>query len=359
MELLHVIATARSRGAESFAIHLAQELDAVGYSQGVVVLGSERLLDTISVASLEGVKVRGTSWVAKILALRRVLKDHRPRCVLCHGMTPLKVALLASLGMPRIMIVMKKIGMTSPWTEGRCIGLLASRIAARAADAHIALGKNQRSELVELLKVSQDKIVTIPNARRNLALPAGLVPRDAGLVIFVGALEEEKRPEVALRLISQLIEDGVDVRLRYLGDGKLRPYLEGLAATIAPGRVEFCGMVSDVWPHLAQASLLVLTSRTEGVPGAVIEAAMAGLPTVCWDVGDVTSVVKNGVTGFVVPYGDEQAIKGGIAALITTPHLWLEMSSSAREFASQFTIERVALKYQKLLRELKQASCED
>lgn len=359
MDLLHIVATPRSRGAESFALNLARELGTLEMSQGLAVLGSERIVQSFDVDSLQKVDITARSWVTKSCALRRLLKDSTPTHVLCHGLTPLKVALLASRGLPRMTIVMKKIGMTAPWVNGRRLSLAASRVAARAADAHIVLGANQKQELITVLKVDPAKIVIIPNARRNLALPPGAVPRDPALVVFVGALEEEKRPDVALRVISQLIKDGIDVRLRFLGDGRLRPSLERMAASAAPGQVEFCGTVSDVWPHLAEASLLILTSRTEGVPGVLIEASMAGLPAVCWDVGDVTSVVRNGDNGFVVPYEQEAALKESVATLLSNPKLWQEMSVSARGVSVGFEIGRVAPKYHEFFRNLEVARRED
>jgi glycosyltransferase involved in cell wall biosynthesis len=65
------------------------------------------------------------------------------------------------------------------------------------------------------------------------------------------------------------------------------------------GRVEVVGSVEDVRPHLEWAHVLILTSRTEGLPGAILEASAAGRPVVAVDVGGVREAVIDGQTGFV------------------------------------------------------------
>jgi len=66
------------------------------------------------------------------------------------------------------------------------------------------------------------------------------------------------------------------------------------------GLVEFTGSVEDVTPHLAWADVLILPSTTEGLPGAVLEAAAAGVPSVAHDVGGTREAMIDGETGVLV-----------------------------------------------------------
>ena len=78
-------------------------------------------------------------------------------------------------------------------------------------------------------------------------------------------------------------------------------------------RVEFSGSVADITPHLVWADLLLLTSKTEGLPGVLIEAAAAGVPSIAYDVGAIDEVVENGSSGIVV--GD-RTVESAARALI-------------------------------------------
>jgi glycosyltransferase involved in cell wall biosynthesis len=66
--------------------------------------------------------------------------------------------------------------------------------------------------------------------------------------------------------------------------------------------------VDDPERLLPAADLLFLTSASEGVPGVVIEAGLCAVPSVAFDVGSVASVVADGLTGRIVPFGDVDAM---------------------------------------------------
>ena len=79
------------------------------------------------------------------------------------------------------------------------------------------------------------------------------------------------------------------------------------------------GAVPDVAPHLEWAAALVLSSRTEGLPGVVLEALGSGLPVIATAVGGVGDVVIDGTTGRLVPPRDVEALAGAMTALASDP----------------------------------------
>ena len=81
------------------------------------------------------------------------------------------------------------------------------------------------------------------------------------------------------------------------------------------GTVELVGAVADVVPHLEWADVLILTSTTEGLPGAVLEAAFAGVPTAAFDVGGVSEAVIDGSTGRLVNRGDIEALSAALVEM--------------------------------------------
>jgi glycosyltransferase involved in cell wall biosynthesis len=104
--------------------------------------------------------------------------------------------------------------------------------------------------------------------------------------------------------------------------------------------VELVGVVADVLPHLAWADVLILTSTTEGLPGAVLEAAFAGVPTAGFDVGGVSEAVIDGSTGQLVRRGDIDALSAVLVEMATDRAVTRAMGEEARRLAlSRFTLD--------------------
>jgi glycosyltransferase involved in cell wall biosynthesis len=94
--------------------------------------------------------------------------------------------------------------------------------------------------------------------------------------------------------------------------------------------------------------LFVLTSNTEGLPNAVMEAMAAGLPCVVTDAGGSREVVHNGETGFVVPIGDLDRLSKRIGTLLGDDGLRRRMGLKGRESMMAFDCHRMAEQYQRL-----------
>jgi glycosyltransferase involved in cell wall biosynthesis len=76
--------------------------------------------------------------------------------------------------------------------------------------------------------------------------------------------------------------------------------------------VQLMGSIEDVAPHLAWADILLLTSRTEGLPAVTLEAAAVGTTVVAFDVGGVAETMLDGMTGRLVKPGDVEGLVDGM-----------------------------------------------
>ena len=137
--------------------------------------------------------------------------------------------------------------------------------------------------------IAADRITVIPSgARASEHRPAVPERREAAresfgigdelTVALVGALSEEKQPGLAVEAIAQI--DGA--HLLVAGDGPLRTEIATRGITDAPGRVHVLGALADPSPVYDAADVVVLPSRTEGLPGVLIEAGLRG-PALCRD----------------------------------------------------------------------------
>ena len=104
---------------------------------------------------------------------------------------------------------------------------------------------------------------------------------------------------------------------------------------------------------LHAADVFLLPSLTEGLPGVLIEAGMAGLPAVATKVGSVQDILKDGETGFIVPARDEQAFVAMTLRLLGDRQLRQRLGRQAMEFCRRdFDIRRSVQRHEDLFLEL-------
>jgi glycosyltransferase involved in cell wall biosynthesis len=148
----------------------------------------------------------------------------------------------------------------------------------------------------------------------------------------MGRLTRVKRPDRVIELAKRFPE----VNFIIAGDGELREELEAKAAE----NVHFLGVQnSDVMFSLADIALL--TSDSEGMPLTLIEGQMAGVPAIATDVGSVSEIVKNEVTGFVTSTQLDQ-IASSLGRLLGDSMLRSTMAKNSRaRAAKKFSIEKM------------------
>lgn len=106
------------------------------------------------------------------------------------------------------------------------------------------------------------------------------------------------------------------------------------------GNVSFLGWVEDVPTLLNETDIFVLPSYNEGLPRSLLEAAATGVPMIVTPAGGAEKIVKDGETGFVVPFGDHQELADSLETLVNRPDLRKEMGKNARELAeNEFSVE--------------------
>jgi glycosyltransferase involved in cell wall biosynthesis len=151
-------------------------------------------------------------------------------------------------------------------------------------------------------------------------------------------LSPEKGLRYLLEAFAQLRQPvGERLRLRIAGDGPDRSRLDALAERlgIADG-VEFTGWIEhEALPAFLQSlDVFVLPSTYEGFGVAAAEASAMALPVVASRVYGLPDVVKNGVTGFLVPAKDSVALTHAVARLVEDPDLREELGNAGRRYVA-------------------------
>ncbi|HWQ21985.1 MAG TPA: glycosyltransferase, partial [Clostridia bacterium] len=146
---------------------------------------------------------------------------------------------------------------------------------------------------------------------------ATLQAGDAFVFLAVGRLEQAKGFDLLIRAIPFVAISRRGTIFLIVGDGSLRGALEESARGLA--NVRFLGVRDDIPDLMAAADALVLSSRWEGLPMVLLEAASAGLPVIATDIGGVGEVVADQETGLLVPAGDVDALGAAMIRLAGFP----------------------------------------
>lgn len=152
-------------------------------------------------------------------------------------------------------------------------------------------------------------------------------------LITVGNLTWVKSFEDAVYVVHMLTARGRNVRLTIIGEGVERQrLLFAMHDMGVANRVTLAGRrdPTDVLAFLQRSHAFILTSVSEGISNAVLEAMACGLPVVSTDCGGMREVIRNGENGFIVPMRDPESMASAIERLMDSREMCATMGAAAR-----------------------------
>lgn len=178
------------------------------------------------------------------------------------------------------------------------------------------------------------------------------------VIVFVGFFSHDKQPRMLFDAWLRLRDEhALDATLCFIGATKSE-YFE-VDASIADdmrrdaagrqldGRLRFTGAIPDVERYLRLADVFVLPSRREGLPVALMEAMACAVPCVATRLPGATDVlIADGVSGRLVPVGDDRACAAAIAEILRDPARAAAMGRAARQvIVERFTSPAIAKRW--------------
>ncbi|MBI4697464.1 MAG: glycosyltransferase family 4 protein [Nitrospirae bacterium] len=159
------------------------------------------------------------------------------------------------------------------------------------------------------------------------------IPEDSIVVGTVGRIGNEKDYLTFLN-VAKAVADKIDnVFFVIVGEGKGNEKEELIAYARKAGvieRVIFTGYRGDLLNVYKTFNIFLMTSITEGLPNTLLEAMSMGLPVVSTNVGGISELVVNDVSGFMYDVGDADGMAGKIIELISDKQSRLELSIASR-----------------------------
>ena len=234
------------------------------------------------------------------------------------------------------------------WLSQRCY----PRISAVVAQSQF-----MKKELTRYWRVPADKIVVIGNPvnfekiRQLGKEDAHILNAQAFNVLAIGRLHADKQYDLLLRLFSRLDEK---CHLTILGEGAHRKALQRLIAHLhLDGRVTLAGYVDNPYAYMQKVRAVLNVSPYESLPNGLLESIACGTPVVAFDApGGMREFIENGVNGYLVPQGDEEAFLEKIRDLCEHP---LDSKEVKKSIRNNYDSKKIFLAYDHLLQRLSNA----
>ena len=285
----------------------------------------------------------GAAW-----RLSRVIKQLKPDLI--HAHDPLAVTMAAtalSIAEPTpkpVMVASRrtefrlKHSSFSRWTYAQVDGFIAnSRVIG---DRLVTEGVPRAKITIVNEGVDVDRIERLQPANVRAAF---YLPVQAPVVGNVAALVPHKGQHYLIDAAAIAVRQVPDVRFVIVGDGELRHALEEhIRHKHLERHVFLAGFRDDALELTKGFDLFVMSSISEGMCTALVDAMAASKPAVTTDAGAIPEVMVDGETGFLVPIRDHQAMAARIVQLLKNPKLRARMGEAALQRArDRFTVERM------------------
>jgi sugar transferase (PEP-CTERM/EpsH1 system associated) len=345
LRVAHVVDQLALAGMEYGVVKLVNRLDPRRIRSVIVCMRhrvgnvSDLLSDEVPVFELR--KRPGRNW-SVIGRLASRFREERIDIVHSHNWSTFLYSVAAArlAGVP--VAVHGEHGKDDTLRDARRI--LASRILARGVARVCAVSRDLAEEVVRDWGLPPERVARIPNGVDLDSFdgppPSGELRRELGLapddrvVMNTGGFRTIKDHPTLLRAFAIVRREDPAVRLLLVGTGSPeapRAGLDRLAEDLGiADAVRFAGVRHDVPRVLRICDVYVNSSRFEGMSNTILEAMAAGKPVVATDVGGNPELVQEGVTGYLVPAGEEAPMAARLGALLRDSSLRDRMGAAGR-----------------------------
>jgi len=363
--ILHLIETTGPGGAETVLLNIVRRLDSQEFASQVVVTGAGWLSEELHRACVPTtvlVSAGANDW-RFVLRLAKLIRELGIELLHSHLAGMNFYACLAGL-VCRKPVIVTYHGLIGDWQQRTLKNRIKYALIRHVASAVVTVSDFLRRELVRTWGFNAEQVRRIYNGvdfRAFDQVPVGVsirmqfgIPETAPLVGMVGNIRTPKGYEYFVRAARVVADKRPACRFLIVGQGKGK-LLDELRALITGLNLEetviLAGFRDDIPSILRQLDVFALSSVSEGLSIATIEAMAAARPVVVTDSGGPTEIVEDGVTGLVVAPADPEALAEKIMRLLDDPELARKFALRAKEAVrSRFDLDASVRNYVELYR---------
>ncbi len=334
------------RSAGGIARHVSQVTAALDLNDGLAIdiacppnLPIAMPKRTLDLVIPDGLRGHGRA----ISKLRALVREHHYNLVHAHGLRAGIDAAVAVRGLCPVMVTVHNLVQDEIVGRRAPLDRLAEPLVVRLTDKTLTVSREIAERLtasapgsaakVEVLYLGVGPAPEVRRGRDEVRSELGLEGSRRCLVVTVARLAKQKALPMMFDAVGRMEPRPL---LAVLGEGPLEDELRRRVAQMSLSQdVRFLGFRDDVVDIVAAADVFCLSSTWEGVPLAVQEAILLGTPVVATDVGGMSEIVRDGVSGRLVPSGDAAALGSVLAELSNSPELRDRYAATARETLAQ------------------------
>lgn len=351
MNILHVISSPTSGGAEVYVKDLVKYLAQHGHNMHVAFLSSaadagrdieygQDFLNELKVLDIKtyiiGNETRKKPWLGMI-RLRKYVKDND--IDICHTHLAYGIVFSALIKVP---VVYTHHNITRRW------GSITYQVFNKLVDEYVGISKICAAALSEYTGREVNTIFNATSLDKFEGQSRIRVLSNDSIVnvAMVGRLQPQKdylNMLKALALLDSKVKSQISVIIA--GEGsKEHKYelLDYIKKNNLQNTVSLIGVTNNIPHFLYEADIFVMSSAWEGLPIALTEATISGLPCIVTDVGGCSEIIARSNNGIVIKPHNPQALADEISKLIVNKALIKQLSQNAINSADQYSIRKAA-----------------
>ena len=344
-------------GADRVTLTLLQQFDRRLFRPSLIlsqVTGEyiDDLPEDVTVHSLGGKRLF-TSW----LPLTRLLRQQKPDILFSTSSGTNIIAVIAHMlsgRHGRLVLSERNVLAHGKKSLKRRLLIGLKRLLYGRADQITAVSQGVKDDLVQQLGLEAEKITVVYNPIVNeqmLALAQESLDhpwfeQDIPVVLGIGRLVYEKGFDILFQAIAQVREKR-PIKLVILGHGPLEEELQSqIDALSLTDDISLAGFDKNPFKYMARCTVFVLSSRNEGLPGALIQSMACGAAVISTDCPSGPSeIITPESDGVLIPVEDVDVMAAQIERLLDDPERRRTFSENARKSAERFRVEVVLGRY--------------
>ena len=232
--------------------------------------------------------------------------------------------------------------------------VLIEKLLATRSTTLVSVGEQVRNDLLAAGVGRQDQFRIIPPGVYLGAIPKSHlirtsldIPESATVITFLGRITKVKRPDRFAQVALQISKQTPNIYFLIVGSGELEEILKNELSTISP-KVKFLGWRNDIENILEATDIMLLTSDNEGTPVSAIQAGMAGIPTVSTNVGSVSKIIEDGVSGILTSLNPSEIVEQ-LQKLIRDTKLRQTLGERAKlDITERFSVSQLIKKHEEI-----------
>jgi len=206
----------------------------------------------------------------------------------------------------------------------------------------IPVSNYAKMDLVNYYEIPEERCIVKYNLLENRDIK---IEKETNSIVCAGRLDNSKGQDVLIRAIARLKNSIPDIKVYFLGDGKMKDSYLALAKKLdIADRCIFMGLVSNeqVIEKFASSDVCVVPSLVDNLPTVSLEAQSVGTPVVISNAGGMPETIEEGRSGFLFEPGNDEDLAKKLGYLLKNRDILKIMSENAKEvFLEKFSYRNI------------------